>query len=469
MRRGLLSLALVALLAAALVPSAHAQGLPPVKHVFIIVLENKAFEESFGPESKATYLSKDLTRQGQLLTQYHGTSHLSLGNYLTMVSGQAANPETQGDCPIYRDIVPGVVGLDGQVMGQGCIFPKAAETIGDQLEARGMTWRQYAEDMGKPCRHPEFGKSDDTQKARADDQYATRHVPFLYFRSVIDEPSCEQLVVPLDALGPDLESAERTPNYVFITPDLCSDAHDEPCVDGRPGGLVSADEFLKQWVPRIMQSPAYLADGLLIVTYDESETDEENSTACCDEPTGPNTPQPGIFGPGGGRTGTVLLSPFIRGGTSNETPYNHYSMLRSVEDIFGLPHLGYAGQEGLKAFGDDVYHGAPPTTDTPPVITPPKRRRGVSVSVSKRLVPGCRPSRARRRGLIANVVLHGRELVVLPRVRGRLTIRAGRKALVARRVRACHAYGILIPRSAAKRVTVRVRSGRLAQQRVARR
>jgi hypothetical protein len=260
---------------------------------------------------------------------------------------------------------------------------------------------------------------------------------------------------------------------VFITPDLCSDAHDEPCVDGRPGGLVSADDFLKEWVPRITRSPAYLNDGLLIVTYDESETDGENSTACCDEPTGPNTPQPGIFGPGGGRTGTLLLSPFIRGGTANDTPYNHYSMLRSVEDIFGLPYLGYAGREGLKAFGDDVYHGAPPTVDTPPLPPPkpkPQPPRAVTVSVGRRTVPGCRSERARRGRLIAKVVTHGRELVVLPRVRGRLTIRAGSKSLVSRRrVRACHAYGIMIPRPAARRVTVQVRSGRLTQRRVARR
>src|SRR5690349_17306668 len=71
---------------------------PPVKHVFIIVLENEDYESSFAEDSKAPYLSKQLTAEGQLLTQYYGTSHVSLGNYITMVSGVAPNTDTQSDC-----------------------------------------------------------------------------------------------------------------------------------------------------------------------------------------------------------------------------------------------------------------------------------------------------------------------------------------------------------------------------------
>jgi hypothetical protein len=452
-------------------PAAGA-ALPPVRHVFVVVLENKAFEESFGPESTATYLARDLPRQGQLLTQYHGTSHASLGNYLTMISGQATNPETQGDCPVFRDIVPGVVGMDGQVMGQGCVFPAGVKTIGDQLEEAGLTWRQYAEDMGntpgepQTCRHPPIGTPDRTQSAREDDQFATRHVPFLYFRSVIDEPSCDDLVVPLDRLPADLASAGRTPNYVFITPDLCSDAHDEPCVDGRPGGLESADAFLREWVPRIMGSAAYLEDGLLVVTYDESEISEEGSEPCCDQPTGPNTPQPGIFGRGGGRTGAVLLSPFVRAGTVNETPYNHYSLLRSVEDLFGLPHLGYAAQEGLVAFGDDVYAAPAPASPPAPIPAPAPQP---AVAESRRPAAACRPARPRRGRLVARVVAHGRRIVVVPRVNGLLVVRAGRRTITRRRVRACRAYSIRVPAAAPRRVVVTVRAGGIAQRRTVRR
>jgi hypothetical protein len=64
-----------------------------------------------------------------------------------------------------------------------------------------------------------------------------------------------------------------------------------------------------------------------------------------------------VVGPGGGRIGAVLVSPLIKPGTVSKTPYNHYSLLRSIEDIFGLDYLGYAGQAGLKPFGADIFTG----------------------------------------------------------------------------------------------------------------
>jgi hypothetical protein len=156
-------------------------------------------------------------------------------------------------------------------------------------------------------------------------------------------------------LHADLASAEATPNYVFIAPNLCEDGHDAPCIDGRPGGLVSADLFLREWVPRILGSPAWAEGGLLIITFDEA--DGGDASACCNEMPGLNTVNPGGSGPGGGRTGALLISRFIQAGSVNDTPYNHYALLRSIEDLFALPHLGFAAQPGLKAFGADVYNG----------------------------------------------------------------------------------------------------------------
>ena len=107
-------------------------------------------------------------------------------------------------------------------------------------------------------------------------------------------------------------------------------------------------------------SQAAKTGGLLIVTFDEAEAggSTADSSACCNEQPGPNTIDPGgrTPGPGGGRVGAVLVSPFIRPGSVNRTPYNHYSLLASIEDRFGLPHLGYAGQKGLSRFGTDVYN-----------------------------------------------------------------------------------------------------------------
>jgi hypothetical protein len=342
--------------------SAAAQR-PPIRHVFTIVLENKSYDETFGPNSPARYLSKQLTAQGELLTNYYAIGHNSLPNYIALVSGQAPNAVTQSDCQIYQDFVPSSVQVEvnGQVAGQGCVFPTQVQTIANQLAAHHLSWRAYMEDMSEPCLHPALNTVDPTQTAKPGNQYAARHNPFVYFHSIIDGPACAANDVPLTQLPVDLKHYATTPNYVFITPNLCHDGHDSPCVDGEPGGLVSADAFLQQWVPQILNSPAFKQDGLLLILFDEAEFSgtSEDASACCNELPGPNSPLPGIAGPGGGRVGAVVLSKFVRAGTVVTTPYNHYSLLGTIEDLFGLDHLGFAGQPGVGTFGLDVFVVAP--------------------------------------------------------------------------------------------------------------
>src|SRR3954447_15357868 len=292
-RRAAISLVL-ALTCLAPGAAVRADGLPPIKHVFVIVLENKDYDQSFGPSSPAPYLAKTLTAQGQLLRQYYGTSHVSLGNYITMISGLAPNPDTQGDCMTgFKDVFPGVMGPDGQVMGAGCVYPAEAKTVADQLDEKGLTWRAYMEDMGADparekaaCAHPDVGANDGTQTATANDQYATRHTPFVYSHSIIDDQGrCDAHDVNLAALGPDLADAAKTPSFAFITPDLCSDGHDATCANtAQAGGLAGIDEFLRLWVPRIRQSRAFADGGVLIITWDESSGPQSDSDSCCQEP-----------------------------------------------------------------------------------------------------------------------------------------------------------------------------------------
>ena len=366
MRRLLPVLVLAALLAAGAVPAQAAQGPPKLRHIFVIVLENENADVTFGPPGPP-YLKEVLARRGAFLPNYYATGHLSLDNYISMVSGQAPNPETQADCTFYSDFVGGAPAPGGQVVGSGCVYPRSVKTVADQLEAVGKRWRGYMEDMAAKapeeparCRHPAINSFDDTQKAEVGDQYATRHNPFMYFHSIIDQQlSCDRHVVDLKKMRADLRRERTTPAYSFITPNLCHDGHDEPCVNGEPGGLVSANRWLKNTVPSILHSPGFKRRGLLLVTFDEAEAsgDDADSSACCGEKPGPNTPSPGgpHPGPGGGRVGAVMLSPCIRGGTVDRTPYNHYSMLRSVEDALGLPQLGYAAQPGLVPFGSKTF------------------------------------------------------------------------------------------------------------------
>lgn len=338
-----------------------------VRHVFLIVLENQNFDVTFGNNSPAPYLAKTLRAQGVLLRNYYGIGHSSLDNYIALISGQAPNEETQGDCPVVTEFRPDKPGLDahGQALGTGCVYPSSVPTLADQLEAAGLTWKGYMEDMGNvparesaTCAHSPIGSQEKSYVAVRGDKYAARHNPFIYFHRILDDSSrCNARVVNLERLPKDLQSIESTPNLSFITPNLCSDGHDAQCVDGSPGGFHGIDSFLQVWVPRILASPAYRQDGLLIITFDESDsTGQEASTACCDERPLPGARQPpGFNGPGGGRIGAVLISPFIKPGTTSAVPYNHYSLLRSIEDLFGLEHLGYAGQANLRPFGSDVF------------------------------------------------------------------------------------------------------------------
>jgi hypothetical protein len=362
LRRTALLTAAAALLtsAAGAVPAQAAA--PAVGHVFVINLENKGFDETFGPSSPAPYLSRTLVAQGNLLTQYYGTAHNSLPNYIAQISGQGPDPQTQSDCQSFTDFVGAGTVAPQQAVGTGCVYPSSVRTLADQLTATGRSWKGYMEDMGADpsreaatCGHPALNSQDQTQSATVGDQYASRHDPFVYFHSIIDRPAyCSAHVVPLTRLTGDLSTAAGTPALSYITPNLCHDGHDSPCVDGQPGGLVSADAFLRTWVPRIMASPAFTRDGLLVITFDESDGPQQDASACCGEGPGPNSPLPGITGPGGGRVGAVVLGPSVQPGTRTSRTYNHYSLLGSIEDLFGLPHLGYAATVTHR-FGGDVY------------------------------------------------------------------------------------------------------------------
>jgi hypothetical protein len=397
-----------------------------INHILVIELENEGYSNTFSPSSPATYLNGTLRQKGELLPNYFGTGHFSLDNYIAQVSGQAPTLDTQADCAdngfAFANLIPGTPDTatafnPGQVDGQGCVYPAAAPTIATQLDAKYppsstthvAAWRAYEQDMGNTpardggspdpsggtdCGHPAIGAPDTAESATATDGYTSRHNPFVWFHSVIDKAAeCNANVVPLGVLGSngkplptghlarDLRSEATTPRFGFITPNLCNDGHDGSCVGpnsqgSHVGGLTGADGFLRTWVPLILNSPAYRhGDTLLVVTFDEADvnpSDPSYATACCNELPGPNTHAPGNAGlssdnaaPGGGQTGAVLLNPkYIKAGSTDTTgSYNHYSALRSYEDLLGLTtggsdgagHIGFAAAKGLVPFGTDVF------------------------------------------------------------------------------------------------------------------
>jgi phosphatidylinositol-3-phosphatase len=396
-----------------------------VRHIFLIVLENKGFRNTFTISIQDPYLQHTLVPQGALLTQYYGTGRMGLASLIAMLSGQSATVDTDNDClPYakglignYADVQQRGIAPQGQVVASGgCIYGKNVANLPGQLDRAGLGWRAYMEDMGndpareaKTCGHPDLGVgTDNTNLAEAPsvavppgDAYTTRRNPFVYFHSILDDAeSCARHVVNLDLLPGDLAGERTTPNFVYIAPNLCNSGHDgvgtgqpgSTCANWDPGGLTSVDGFLKKWVPQITNSPAFQKDGLLIIIFVGGDSQERLSgnpitgkrtaeivfpgESCCNQQPGPNlakarpatmtlldtatlVQQITMDGYGGGRVGALLLSPFVKPGSSSDTPYNDYSLLRTIEDSFHLDHIGYAADDPqigyfVKSIGDDT-------------------------------------------------------------------------------------------------------------------
>jgi hypothetical protein len=254
-----------------------------IKHVWLIILENKSYDATFTGLNNNTYLWKTLPAQGVLLKNYYGTGHFSLDNYVSMVSGQATQPDTQADCPYYDSFAGSVdttgslktnpnygqlgsaAGPNAAAGSNGCVYPSSVPTLFNQLDAANVSWKGYAQDLGNPdasstgtlaspgtgqthsqgvtsCGAPYTapGATGSTAfpnpgSANATDQYVPKHFPFPWFQSILSNPAdCNSahianLFDSSNGLYHDLQSASTTPAFSWISPNNCSDAHDAVC------------------------------------------------------------------------------------------------------------------------------------------------------------------------------------------------------------------------------------------------
>jgi phosphatidylinositol-3-phosphatase len=257
-----------------------------IKHVIIIVMENEGYGSVIGSPS-APY-ENQLASRYALAGNYFAASHPSLPNYLALVAGDTLG--VASDCPPAQ-------------------CPLSDTTITTLLDARGLSWKEYAESMASNC----------SQSDSQDGLYATRHVPFVYFQSITGNSGsgatsayCDAHVVPFTQFSKDLASSDL-PSYSFITPNLCDDAHS--C------SLSTGDQWLSTVVPGIIGSSSFSSTALFIV-YDEGSNNAG---------FGPNS---------GGQVACILVSPFARPGYVSQVQYSHYSLLATVETIFGTGSLG---------------------------------------------------------------------------------------------------------------------------------
>src|SRR6266571_4037036 len=211
----------------------QATSIPPLDHVFVIVMENHSYGEIIN-SSAAPYINS-LLPSGALATGYFGVSHPSLPNYLALTGASTFNVTT--DCTTCW---------------------QSAANLADSLESAGRSWKAYDESMPSACF---VGDSY---------PYAQKHDPFIYFNDIRNNASrCQGHIVAFSQMATDLQSAATTPSFAFVTPNMCNDMHD--CTVG------TGDSWLQQQVPAILNSPSFKTQhSLLAVTWDEDDSSASN-------------------------------------------------------------------------------------------------------------------------------------------------------------------------------------------------
>jgi phosphatidylinositol-3-phosphatase len=296
----------------------------PVKHVFLISLASPGYDAAFSTTaSQMPYLSGTLRQQGVMLTDYSLLDAAALPNGLAAISGQAPTADAKADCPEY----------------ERCLFPVETLTLADQFGPARFTWHAYLEGMadpeGKPadCVHPE----PDATEAPAPGGYSAAWNPFVYFHSLLDLGDCATNDVPLSELPKDLKKADKTANYSYIAPNQCNAGFRGQCPEGTPDGPAAADAWLEKTTGEILASPAYEKDGLLIVSFGALDPAAEAEAAAA----GDADPL---------KVGALLASPLLTPNGTDGAAYTPYSLLRSVDELFGLAPLGEAEGKKVHSF-----------------------------------------------------------------------------------------------------------------------
>ena len=335
------------------------ETLPEIKHVFLVVLGEVGYEDSFGKASTSEYFAKKLPEQGELLSNYYAVTQGALANEIALLSGQGPTPQTATNCPEYAPILPGTLSAEEQVEGQGCIYPKETPTLPAQLLEKKLTWKGYVEE------EPNGAAAGEPASCRQ-----TWRNPFAYFAAITEGPECNERDVGLDQLEADLKDVKKTPTLSYIVPNACHDGAEAACAPEQPAGLAGAQTFLEGLLSKITESTAYKEDGgLIAITFAQAPQGGEKADAssCCATPEYPNLPKPEApaeapTGPvktsgGGGHVGLLLLSPFVKPGTVSESGYyNHFSLLLSIEELLELEPLGYAANPALTAFESEIFN-----------------------------------------------------------------------------------------------------------------
>jgi hypothetical protein len=273
--------------------------LPHFTHVFVIMLENRGYAQVIG-NPHAPYLNH-LAASAGLATKYTGVAHPSQPNYLAAISGSTFGVHDDNDVTLQ------------------------ARNLVDQLEEHGMTWKAYMQSISQ-CASP-------LESFCGHDRYARKHNPFVSFSDIQSNPNRMRQIVDTSAMAADLASGQVA-NFVWISPDQCHDMHglalpsSDPCSGLNPDALTTqGDTYTQATMDAIMGSPAWSsADGssVIFVTWDENEGVSVDNSGCC-----------GVSS-GGGHVVMIAISQVKSGSRTSSVAYNHYSLLATIQQSWGV-------------------------------------------------------------------------------------------------------------------------------------
>ena len=333
----------------------HRDQIPRYDHILLIIAENHGYRQIIGNRN-APNLNRLAKAYGSA-TNFFGEVHPSKANYIAILGGDTFGIHDD-DAWYCRS-----GSTDRYCEGAGTITPYVDHTVTarslmDQLDEHHLAWKGYFEDLPTPgskaiynpdAQHPVAG--------RPSDLYASKHNGFIQFRSVQNDPALASKIVGFDRLFQDLARGQ-VPNYAHIVPNQCNEMHgrDGPNVptscryDNDNGRIARGDKMIGRLVARIQASPIWSAprNSAIVITWDEDEDPPKKSgpQGCC----GFDPNSPANFG--GGHIPTIVITNHGPRGLADDTPYNHYSLLRTTEDAFCIrEYLGHANDAaaGMKS------------------------------------------------------------------------------------------------------------------------
>ena len=335
-------------LAAGLYGSAHAQtaadaAVPRYDHIFVIVEENKDYAQIVGGTLAPNVVR--LARTYGNATRFFAEVHPSEANYIALLGGDTFG--IHDDDAFYCKAGSADVFCPGAARPAYVNHTTQTAHLGEQIEVVGLSWKGYYEDL--PAPGSEAIISGAGQKPAATPfgaYYASKHSGFINFASVQNDPKRADKIVGFDQFEADL-AVDKLPNFALIVPNQCNEMHglfgpDIPadCIGNNTGGLIKrGDTEIGVIVGKLMKSGAWKARGnmAIVITFDEGSGGEPGG--CCGVTPG------AMSNYGGGRIPTIVITNHGPRGVADATPYSHYSLLRTMEDAFGVhQHLGHAAE-----------------------------------------------------------------------------------------------------------------------------